>query len=407
MVTDYETYQTWIDNGGSVADETDEATAAALTEYFFDYRLGWTDPDRFSRYYKRNLGIYYPMYQEQLRVQPGGDKLLSLDWFVQSYRERQLKHTGKNSGTSNNTHTVDDTKTSNMQHTTELDTTTTNMTDTDAAAIDTDTKSGGHTDNVNGSHTDVITGGHTENHVEGTHTTEVSPHVSKVRTNGGHVSNWNGHSEVAAVLPMSNSYSTFIGEGDEELPGIEESGGGYKHAYQHMPALKWQSPSSQGQSGDRGYTVDKSTVTESYQYDDEKNGDKTVSNGSKTDPDTTETTYNAETHTVTYNGEGHTFTYNGEMDTKNIGARTHTKNGEVTHNNISKDIGTDTDNGTIKDAGTTTGEDESTDREIYTGRDTTPAEIIKEAVKVIQHTNAFSWFVDQLKPCFLADMEDY
>lgn len=103
MIEEFETYETWLDNGNSVSDLCGDALAAALTEWFFDRRIGWKDEKVFNRYYRRNISLYLDRYKELHRIEPGSMKI---DWMVQDYRELQRKETNKKTGTGSTESTV-------------------------------------------------------------------------------------------------------------------------------------------------------------------------------------------------------------------------------------------------------------------------------------------------------------
>lgn len=358
------TYETNLKNVTS-----SEALAQLIEDWFFDYRIGWNDPTKFWRYLKRNIENSQPGYFELLRIQPG---YAEYDWLVTTYRERKLDHVGDSKTEKNETGSSNTTKTNNDTHNVESDLTTYNLTDTDASAIDTDVK----------------TGGHDATHLDGEKTSTNAPKVAKVTTNGGHTSHWDGNKNIQAALPMSKKYSSFITEADLEEGKTPETQAGYfaSRAGTDMPStMDWSTATQQGQTYNKSYDVDKTTVTESYEYGDGVTGDVTTTKGNTADQDSV--------------------TYNSETDTHNIGGRTHTKTGTTDNARIAKDIGTGETVGSTTASGTTTGSDNATDKEIYTGQDGEIAGILEKAKQFILHSKAWDYMFHELEPLFLTDME--
>lgn len=409
----------------SVSDET--VQSAVYNWYKYRY-IGFSDPDKFEDILKRNVAINYPIYKQKLRIEPG---VSQYDWLVSSYRERQLKSKGTNNSTvtyggiTTDTKSGSDTVTrSGSQDITKNGNDTLvktgNQTNT-KSGDETVEKSGVQTNTKTGNQENVKQGGHTETDIAGTHTTENSPHVSKVTTHGGHTSSWDGTQQVQANTPMSKSYDSFTKPAelqDGEKPETQE---GYfsSRAKAGMPStLDNSAISSQAQSYNNSYNVDKSTVTESYQYDKDKTPDTTITKGDKLNPDTRHFTYDdeGEKDTTTYNevtdrtefdGYKDTHTYNDVQDKTvyNSVTDTHTYNDikdTTTYNDI-KDVHTYddvTDKSEHKGSDTTNSGDQRTDRERETGRSEDPATLLERATDFIERSSAFMWLKEQIDCCF-------
>lgn len=454
------------DNPDPVLAQSDETVQAAIYDWFRYRYIGFDDTEKFKSILQRNVSVNYPIYQQKLRIQPG---VSQYDWLVSMYRERQLKHTG--TGSASTSQSTDGTTTSNgtNTHNVTLDQTTYDLTNKDAAATDSTTHSGTETQaaatdttthstsetqaaaqdkhtydvtDADAAATDVDTktGGHSSTHTDGTKTTEVSPHVEKVTTNGGHVSNWAGHEEISAALPMSESFSSFV---SEETGSIEDAGVAYSKAYKNMPSdLNWSTATAKGQSANQDYHVDKSTVTESYNYNSDGDGDITKTSQSTADKDTFTYSDGGEVDTRDIGARQHTKTgtdtadigersKTGEStdtanigarsrdtsgtDTSNIGERTHTQTGTTSHLQTVSDGSTATGTTTQTVTGTQTSEAAATDREQVTGRNEDPATLLARATAFIEQSSAWLWLKEQLEPCFYpgyytetgCDDEDY
>lgn len=333
-----------------IIDISDETVEQACADWFKYRYLGFENVDKFTDIFRRNVSVLYPIYKEKLRIQPG---VSQYDWLVTTYRERQLKTTGNNENT-----TTYNTNTATIEN-----------------GSNTDTKTGNVIVTNGGTTIDTKTGSVSETKVDGKHTTEVSPHVSRVSTNGGHVSNWSGDTSVQAVNPMSKSYSDFTTNTDGD---IEETGVAYSRAYNGLPKkLDWATLSQQGQTGHRDYNVDKRTVTESYKYGSDGRGDVTVTEGDAASPDSRSTTYNSvkDLHAI----DTTTTTQDTTTDTSK-----NSKNGTVTHTGTDSVVDTN----------------DRTDREQVTGRDGDIGELLRKATDFIERSSAWIWLREQLDCCF-------
>lgn len=464
-----ETYEDWLeneDNANAVvdackidADTTGEVTANLIKEWFFDYHIGWTDATVFRRYLVRNIRTCMPQYEQKLRNQPGVG--ITLDNLVTVYRERQLKTKGSNAGST--THGQDITNTSGTDTTSgstthgHTITTTDNGTDSsirtgsqisvksgDESTVksgdETAVKTGSETMAKAGDETRVKSGGHTTTDVQGEHTQTYSPKVQKVTQEDGGESAFAGDASVQSNLPMSKQYTDaeFDSDGNKTGGQIIEPDKStdagkqyYQHAYQHMPALEWNTLSSQAQSGHREYHDTDHKVTESYVYGNGVTGDITVNKGSEGDPDKNTVTYNNETEKTTYGDRTDTTTYNDITDRttyNNITDKTtynditdkttydnitdagnHTNTNIITNGGIDQTAGATTKQSTAATTYgniDTTGSDERTDREQVKGRNEDPATLLQRAVDFIGRSNAWLWLRDQLEPCFDTNMED-
>lgn len=388
-------------NDSPILSQSDETVQAAVYDWFKYRRIGFKDTDKFLDILQRNVAINYPIYQQKLRIEPG---VSTYDWLVQVYRERQLKVAGDSSNTTEYGGTHTNTKTGND----------TNVRTGGVNAVrsgnDTNVRTGSQENVKTGNETNAMTGGHTVKDTEGTHTTTAAPHVEKVTTHGGHTSNWSGSMQVAASLPMSKTYDhQQVSVDKEDGVAIESTPDYFKsRAYQGMPStsdtdpynakLDWSTVSSQSQGANRGYNVDKSTVTESYNYGDGVTGDISTRKGDSEDPDTHETTYNDETGTHTYNDVTDKQTYNDVTDTHTYNDVTdHTTYESVTDTHTYNSV-TDTDKHTGTD--TVTEKDNRLDQEQMTGRNEDPATILMRATAFIEMSSAFRWFKEQIDSCF-------
>lgn len=431
------------------------ATAALIEDWFFDWQIGWNDAAKFWKYLKRNIQSENVQYEEMLRIQPG---YLKVDWFVQNYNERKLDSTiDSNSAIKHGDDTKTTDTTTNATSTSHTEGTDGNVrtggetvahtgTDTKAkTGTDTLAHTGTDTKKLTGSDTDIHTGGYTETDTEGTHTEDVtsvdglhtqeySPHVSKKTENGGHTSDWNGSQGLSAVNPMSKKYSSFITEAvleDGKTPETQEGYFASRSAADMPDKMDWSTASTQQQSRGKAYHVDKTNVTESYEYGSDGQGDITTNQGSEASPDTKQTTRKGlssdpDTKQVTYNedtktgnkSEDSSTEYNTK-DTTGYGSTetdTADKTDKTTYDSITdagtsastttgsqgstgKNVQTDT-HGDI----TNTGASVFADKEISTGRSADTAALLQNAKNFIARSNAWLWFREQLVPCFESEM---
>lgn len=77
-----------------------------------------------------------------------------------------------------------------------------------------------------------------------------------------------------------------------------------------------------------------------------------------------------------------------------------TEGTSTTRTGTTTNAGSGTDEQTTSGSRGTAGRSDTGERTVYTGRDRTPAEIIRDAVSVIEGTSAWIWMSEQLEPCF-------
>jgi hypothetical protein len=375
---------------GTTVDEDGSILSELIKKRYKYRRLGWKDPEKFLYYFCNNIETFKDQYMQLLRNQPG---FADYDFTVQRYTERQIKlksdtKNKRSQGADEDIRNISDTKTTELTHGEIIDRTKNGE----------KTYMGQEQTADSGSDSDTHTGGYKDTKVEGKHTSEYSPHVSVVTQNGGHRSAWAGNQSIQAALPQSKEYSTFI-EPDEST-GIEEGDGGYKRAYQHMPALKWDTATAQAQDGHREYGVDKSNVKQSYEYGSDGAGDITERNGDKSNPDTATREYENEKQEKIY-GKTQTRSFTGRKDVQTEAANDIHSGKDVTIESDTKHDSVSHTHGSIEDSGS----EESTNREISTGRDLDLATLLTRAQGFIQRSNAWIWLRQQLDPCFLSNLE--
>lgn len=379
-------------NENPVKDISDETIQAAIYDWFKYRYIGFENTDKFLDILQRNVKVNYPMYQQKLRIEPG---ISQYDWLVSLYRERQLKSVGDNSkqvaynSNLNATLSHDNTKTNDL-----ADVTTKTGTVTDLG-------SDNHTHGKSGVDSVIRSGGHTETDVAGLHTTTNSPHVKRVRSEDGGESAWSGDSQINAQLPMSKSYTDAEFDSDGNKTGgqiIEPDKNStekqyYQKAYQHMPALDWNTATSQAQSGHREYHDSDHKVTDSYEYDSGVTGDINTTQGDSNNPDTKKLEYNNETTATNY---GNSLTISGT----DSNTRTYDTTDSLHKTGNIKDIGTGTNDIAHTGNDTTTAKDNRTDREQVTGRNEDPATLLARATAFIERSSAWIWFREQIDCCF-------
>lgn len=401
-----EKYEEWLaDTNNSTAvknaciikdyDPTGEVTAALISDWFFDYRIGWKDPVRFRRYLTRNITAFLPQYKELLRTQPGVG--IELDYLYTEYRERELKHKGTTSSTQ--THGQDVTnasKNGGSDSTVKYGSGSSNV----RTGGMTSTKTGNDTVEREENGSDNHSGSISETDVEGKRKEVNSPHLKKqTKTDNDH-SEWAGNEQLQANNPMSKKYIKFVSVADDS-PNKQY----YEKAFRGMPSggLDWTTATAQAQDGHRGYNTDDNTVTESYIYGDGVEGDVRTTEGDKANPSTKLTEYQGDKHENEKTGNDKT-TYN-------------TTDGVVYDNITDKGEKTGTDetvntNNETSESTTTYGNIENVvdadnrDREVVKGRNAAPQELMQKAKSCIIGSNAWLWLRDQLEPCFDPCMED-
>lgn len=384
-------YSEFIENidKNQIVNVSDETVEKAIFDWFKYRYIGFDDPDKFLDILRRNIAVNYPIYSQKLRIQPG---ISHYDWLVQTYRERQLKTTGgtKNTqirGNDKTTRTPDlyDYDYDEITTTTDMDSNITKK------GSEKHVKSGGHKDSRE-KYSDNV---HDE-FIEGSHISEYSPHVAHKTQNGGDFSAWSGDSQIRADLPMSKSYkSSEMIEPDNASDDKQQ----YQKAYQHMPALDWQTATSQGQNGHREYRNDDTFQTTSYEYDKSGKGDITKREGSKESPDTrtTKTDHGAQSNIFIYNDETDTVTFEGRSDNTHNGGKVKVSaphhHGNETTENVYGNIAN-------------TGLSNSINRERESGRSIDIATLLDNATSFIERSSAWKWLKEQLEPCFAPWYDD-
>ena len=401
-----EKYEEWLtdkSNADSVKnaciikdyDPTGEVTAALISDWFFDYRIGWKDPVRFRRYLTRNISAYMPQYKELLRTQPGVG--VELDYLISDYRERELKSKGTTNSTQ--THGKDVTnasKSGGSDSTTQYGSGTQNV----RSGGMTSTKTGNDTTERTETGSDRHNGKISETDVQGKIKEVNSPHVKKeTKTDSDH-NEWAGNEQLQANNPMSKKYNKFI-----TVDENSEDKQYYQKAFQHMPAggLDWTTATAQAQDGHRGYNTDNNTVTDSYLYGDGVEGDVRTTEGDKSNPSTKLTEYQGDNRENESTGNDRT-TYNttdGVIYDNITDKGNHTGSDETVNTNNESSESTVT-YGNIENVADT----DNTDHEIVKGRNAAPQELIMKAKSCIIGSNAWLWLREQLEPCFDPCMED-
>ena len=376
-------------------DPTGEVTAALISDWFFDYRIGWKDPVRFRRYLTRNISTYLPQYKELLRTQPGIG--VELDYLVSDYRERELKHKGTTNSTQ--THGKDITnasKNGGSDSTVRYGSGSSNV----RTGGMTSTKTGNDTTERTENGSDTHSGSISETDVEGKRKEVNSPHLKKqTKTDNDH-SEWAGDERLEANNPMSKKYSKFIAA-SANSPDKQY----YEKAFSGMPSggLDWSTATAQAQDGHRGYNTDDNTVTESYIYGDGVEGDVRTTEGDKKNPSTKLTEYQGDKHENEKTGNDKT-TYNTTDGVvyDNITDKNQKTGSDETVNTNNETSESTTTYGNIENVTDTDGRD----REVVKGRNAAPQELIQKAKSCIIGSNAWLWLRDQLEPCFDPCMED-
>ena len=412
------TYQEFTKkNPDPIINQSDETVQNAVYDWFKYRYIGFENTSKFLDILQRNVKIYYPMYKQKLRIEPG---VSQYDWLVQVYRERQLKSKGEKEDKSihNGTQTTElngtgtDTKTGSQttDHHSEGTSIRSGNETTANTGSDTNVKSGSEKAVKGGEDSTVKSGGHTQTNVSGLHTTTSSPHVKVVTSEDGGDNAWSGDTQISAVNPMSKQYSEFItvNTSDKKDPQY------YEHAYEHMPkgGLNWETLSNQAQSGHREYHDTDHKTTQSYEYGDGVKGDITTTQGSEKSPDKSDIVYKDEKNTTMY-GATDTHTYNDVTDklthdTQSIHAYNDVKDAStgdgkdtITYNGITDEHETHSNSTVGSDAtDSTTGKDSRTDREQVTGRSEDPATLLEKATAFIERSSAFMWFKEQIDSCF-------
>lgn len=445
------TYQKYVEqNPDPIKDLTGEVLQGTLYNWFKYRYLGFSDTEKFTDIFRRNIAVNIDMYNQKLRIQPG---ISQYDWLVQLYRERQLKVAGDDTTTRvHNSDRIDITESNTGFDTTTYDTTDTSdstrirqdditVSTVNAVAKDsveygskvTGTKSGNETHVKTGGHTDTKTEGlHTtsDSYVEGTHTTTSTPGVTEKVQHGGRAENFQNTQGVSANLPMSETYTHFTETPENNYVDSEENNG---HAWGRagLPdyvdddgkvqySLKWNNLSAQTQGFAGNYSEDKTNMTTTRSGHDStsrqgstSNPDKrtTTRQGNSAEPDTDSIVYNDETDTINYDVKDVSEKSGEDFTNKNDTTTTDTRNtyGNITDTGTNKKTGTDrTDHtgdhisnqknsyGNITDTGYTS----RTDREQVTGRNEDPATILARAENFIENSNAFIWLREQLDSCF-------
>lgn len=453
------TYKEWLDAGYSINDVAGDALAEAIKKTFLYRRIGFKDPEEFLYYFTNGIETFKPQYEEQMRLQPGvynpaTGLTANYDWFVQSYK----KAIQKSSAESGNEHTQEDDKVTRTPDLYDYDKDITEVMTTYHDVKNIHEKEGLEYEKIEGEenrdrtgkeiHThdgvqiNTKTGGHTEEFVKGKITHKDKPQVTVRTQHGGDKAAYSGDSQVASNTPMSKQYSNAEFDSDGNKVGgeiIEPDRNGssgkqfYEKAYQHMPALKWGTLTSQGQSGHREYANDNTYVDTEYIYKDGVEGNITEEFGTADNPDKRTVTYTGdpnnnikgEVERTQYGENGSPIkevTQYGD-DISPINEKTSYNNRQNVHQygdgtNPIKDTGTqsgaigvtaphkngkevtDTVHGKIVDKGNNSGKVQT----IEQGRNEAPSQILKEAVSFIRSSNAWIWMRGQLDPYFSASL---
>lgn len=266
-------------------------------------------------------------------------ELTEFDPLVSRYLERQHKMLFENGATNDTTTTNSETgSTYGSSSGTSKDTTRTSYTET--KVID-----------------DVTTNQSTTTTAYGKVDTNVAQHTgTDTTTDEGTSTTDTNNREVSKTMPQSVTYSGTTAN--------------------KIPSLDWQYPSSQAQgAADSTQTTEntnKITFKDTMTTTDTLSGsDKVTTSGSGTDAQTVKTT--------------------GSTSGSDSLTTSESTSGSSSRS------GSGTQATTIHNAGN------SMDREIYTGRENlTAAEALAKAIAYIKISNAFTWLLSQLDPCFMA-----
>ena len=412
------TYQEFTkQNPDPIINQSDETVQNAVYNWFKYRYIGFENTTKFLDILQRNVKIYYPMYKQKLRIEPG---VSQYDWLVQVYRERQLKSNGEKEdnlkhfgGQYTKAMGHEDNVKSGSQlvkHHSEDKNTKSGEEILSHIGDDSNIKSGSEHTQKEGEDSNTKSGGHTQTNVSGLHTTTFSPHVKVVTSEDGGDNAWSGDTQISAVNPMSKQYSEFISvdTSDKKDPQY------YEHAYEHMPkgGLNWETLSNQAQSGHREYHDTDHKTTQSYEYGDGVKGDITATQGDDAHPDKSEIIYKDEKDVTKY-GSGITVEYNDltdkqEYNSKNIRSYNGLKDeneidgyDETQYNGVKDENNNHSENTVWANASDETkGKDRRIDREQVTGRNEDPATLLEKATAFIERSSAFMWFKEQIDSCF-------
>lgn len=268
--------------------------------------------------------------------------MIKVDWFVEEYQERRAEHTGSHSSSSNGSSRTEYGKT--MQD--------------NGSTLHNGTDENDHIQDAATNYDDEQNTG--SQSYGKTQTTENSDNKSNTQDSETLLKQGSkdGHREMGKNTPQSILY-----------PGS---------AVNTIPDLIWQTASTQGQTED----THQPTGT-----DPDTNSNKTIETG----------TQNGK---VTDGGQDNSSGTAKRAFNRNEINKTIYNDGNTTSRHT-EEGGSDgqTTNGT--ESGTENGEDTA----ITTGRHQLPAEVIRQAVSVIENTNAWDWLMYKLEPYFIGVWE--
>lgn len=419
-MSEYLTYEEWLEQGFSITDITGEALASALLEKFFDRYIGWEDNKTFERYLRRNLNVNMKRYKQLMRIEPGEAQY---DWNAQDYHRVIAKH--KNKTTSKGSITSDG-NTKDVK--TGAETRNYNITDTDketGSDVRTDTVTYGTQEtHDNLGHTTERTGGHTEHDAgndSGKHSGKAKAGTyqdKKLSGTGTKYSGtdaehtFNGGRSLDKTLPMSQTFSqsspydstvtidgkeyakyssgasTIPTDDDFRAEGFWEtasSGHGERSAQDHFTTYG-QSIAETGGTEHTQSTEDTDSHEDSNTHDNTKTFiyDNELETENETRKDLKTGTDKTISDDQTSDNREHLKTGSDSLEYESV-----TGTGEK--HNV-------TDNSSTENA-------DSNNNRWETGRHEAPADILKRAVSFIEQTNAFEWLCNQIDECFLAVYE--
>lgn len=108
----YIKFSDYLDNGYTIPDTVDVATANLIKEWF---GTRFCLKENFVKFFERQLALYYPYYKQLLRIDP---TVSSFDWFVEEYLESQTINNVTRQGEKNSNFT-DNGDTQNTNNNTE------------------------------------------------------------------------------------------------------------------------------------------------------------------------------------------------------------------------------------------------------------------------------------------------
>lgn len=433
-MSEYLTYEEWLNQGNSITDITGEALASALLEKFFDRYIGWEDSTQFKRYYRRNLNIYISRYKELMRIEPGQAKY---DWAAQDYhriiskrKDETINHGSiATDGNDKKIRTGSETRNYDLKDT---DKKTESNIVTDTTTYDTQENH----DNLG--HTKERTGGHTENDTGN----ESGKYSGKAKagtyqdkklngtgtkysgTDAGHT--FTGGRSLDKSLPMSQVFGVSSSYDDT----VTIDGKEYKKYSSGASTIPTDSDFKTGAVigrdkngndvyGDFWTTASAGHGERSAQDQFTTYGQNISETGGTEHSQSTEDTNSHEDSGTHDNTK--TFVYNNELETENeqrkdikTGKDQTVRDDQINNNGEHTHKGSDTlEYGSVTDTGenhrvtdnSNTENANSNNNRWETGRHEAPADILNRAVGFIEKTNAFQWLCEQIDSCFLAVYE--